>query len=131
MATANEKLAELRTMVEPAIEELLGNQRGVAGMAVAFLRPQIEALVENELARPAEELDTILAVAIDLLTRVRSDDARRILCWPDGAVYLEGAELLERDGEPVAGELVVTVGDPVRRSDLHHGSDPDGQEHPR
>lgn len=117
---AQEKLSALRATLEPMarmwLEEAAGQMGPVAGVAVAFLTPQVEGWVDRFVARPADELDADLVRLIDFAARLRSDGAHAILCDSNGARHLAAA-----------GYEVGIAGDPVRAQNLPGGEDPVGQ----
>jgi hypothetical protein len=87
MANVQEKLAQLRMDLEPEIRQhLAGGQMGkAASVLMSFLEPQVEGWLDRNLARPADELDAILAGLIDTLGRLRSDGLAALIVCPDGA----------------------------------------------
>jgi hypothetical protein len=91
--------------------------------AVAFTRPQIEAFIDTQLERPADELDRILAAAIDFIGGLRSDEAGDLIVTARGAYRTAGIHV-----DDDRGRHAFFVGDPVRAPDLGGGGDPVGQE---
>ncbi|MGH9042680.1 MAG: hypothetical protein ACRDZ3_20890 [Acidimicrobiia bacterium] len=81
-----------------------------------MMTPLVETWIDDYIGRPPEVLDAELAAIIDVIGRLRSDDARAVVAHPDGARWLD----------PAAYELV-PAGDPLRGSDLRHGQVGDGQ----
>ena len=118
---AQEKLSALRATLEPMarawLEEASGQMGPMAGMAVAFLTPQVEGFVDRYVSRTPEELEGDLVRLIDFASRLRSDDARALVCHPGGGAHYLAAAGYEAD----------VTGDPVRTADLPGGQDPVGQ----
>lgn len=127
MPTINEKLATLRVELEPMLEDLLGQMTGTASImlrpALAFIRPQLDEIAAEQLARPADELDDLAYRALELIGSCRSDDAPAILVTPRGCRTVDlGADvddvdvLAALDGPGWAVVLAAAGGtvDPVR-----------------
>src|SRR4051812_14201340 len=110
---SREKMAGLRSMIEPLLEERLKGLPVAMAAAVAFPRPQIEAFVDPQLERPADELDRVLAAAIDFIGGLRSDEAGDLIVTARGAYRTAGIHV---DDE--RGRHAFFVGDPVRAPDL-------------
>lgn len=115
----NEKLAATRAMLEPSLRAFFDGQGLAARIAVAAAMPDLERRCDDYLARSPEDLDEALAVAIDVLSRHRSDCASSIVATPAGAYYAHW-----EDG---VGGLWPT--DPVRAPGVPDGRDDVGQEH--
>lgn len=93
MATSTEKLHATRDHLEPQLEALLANDRGMAAsVAVAFMRPQIEAKVDELLARSPDDLDAILFQIIDVTAGHLSDTVRAFAVGPGG---IDGGALVD------------------------------------
>ena len=78
MATSNQKLAALRPEVMAMMEEALATTPGLGSLvqlATASLRPLIDGQIDTQLARPADDLDAILAQWARTLAGLRSDGA--------------------------------------------------------
>src|SRR5437899_857940 len=87
-------------------------------MVSAFAVPQAEAWLDHQLERPAPDLDHALALAIDVIAQLRSDDAPRLFVDHGGARYAD-----DLDGHQCV------IGHSVRAPADRAGSDADGQEH--
>lgn len=128
---ASEKMNTLKADVQPLLMEWLGNQSGATAFALAVLTPLVEAYVDSQLARRADDLDAELERAIDFLSRLRSDDASELLVGSAGAHYLERTETFT--GSDDLGpwhRAEFFVGDPVQRPHPGDGEERVGEVHP-
>lgn len=125
MQTSTEKLTDLREVLTDHLEAFLtgsGQTSGMASMAVAFLRPQVEALVDDFLTRDRHDIDAGIVQLVDFLARQLSDDVDDVLAGPGGVTFLPGPN----PGAPV--DLEAEPGpDPLRAPDSPGGSDEVGQ----
>lgn len=109
--SSTEKLTATRAQLELRIEELLSTSDGgmAAQMALAFIRPQVEAKVDELLARPADDIDEFLVAVIDIIARHISDDYGAFVAGPYGV-----EDLLERaDADPLRAPDPVGGGNPI------------------
>lgn len=112
MATVNEKLEAMLDKMMPELDQSIGEQPFTVRMALEALRPTLERKIDEHLARAPEELDDALALAIDILGRLRSDDARELIVSPAGGAYY--AAVVDDSDEHAEEFFHWRVVDPVR-----------------
>lgn len=122
MTTSTEKLTQLAQLAGPLVDQLPGQDHPLLAMGLAYLAPLLEAgALDAALAEiPAATIDDTIAVAIDLLGRLRSDDAPALVVDRTGASYAaDPSTQVVGDGAGIVASIVAAVSGP----DLRGGDD--------